>query len=473
MSLTIKKQLLLLCGSFLIVLLSVSAISFLNTNRLNSQFDNVADVQLPAVRYMTLADMMHDGLRSVALAALLAAESKDTKNLEAAAEEVKEKSAAFKKYLSELEKLPLNESTKKAIADAKPDMEQYIAQTEKIVNLSSQAGYEQAKAGLAEFDPAFKALEGKMEVLGELIEKDAESAHSSGTFFRDLNIFVSGFGILLCFIVAYWVSQSLLKRMSGFSAKIQEAGDLLENGSRELSSASASLASGATQSAASLEETVASLEELSSMVKLNSQNAQKASELSKQSLDDSKVSSDSVGKLVGSMTSLKDSSAKMEEIIQVIDDIAFQTNLLALNASVEAARAGEMGKGFAVVADAVRSLAQRSAGSAKDISDLIKENISRIHDSGEFARESGDLIGKVFDSAKTVNTLNNEISHASSEQAQGITQIGAAMGKVDQSSQANAQVAQEVAKNSEQMSGLSQNMQALVKELNALIGVKE
>lgn len=472
MSFTLKKQLLLLCGSFLVILMSVAGISYLNSAQLTKQFDNVADVQLPAVRYMTLADMMHDGLRSVALAALVAAESKDQATLKATIDEAKEKAEEFEKYLSELEKLSLNGATKSAIAAAKPDMEKYIQQTHKIVGLASSAGYTEAKAYLAEFDTAFKSLETKMEALGELIEADAATAHSSGNFFRDLNLAVSGFGILFCMVLGYIVTKNLMTKMMGFALRIQEAGDSLEHASSELSQASNSLATGATQSAASLEETVASLEELSSMVNLNSQNAKSASELSKASLDQSQVGAESVTKLVHSMDSLKESSSKMEEIIKVIDDIAFQTNLLALNASVEAARAGEMGKGFAVVADAVRSLAQRSANSAKDISNLIKDSVERIQQSGSIAGESGELINKVFASSKTVNTLNNEISHASSEQAQGITQIGAAMSKVDQSSQTNAQVAQEVAKNSEQMSGLSQGMQVLVKELNALIGAK-
>jgi methyl-accepting chemotaxis protein len=214
---------------------------------------------------------------------------------------------------------------------------------------------------------------------------------------------------------------------------------------------------------------VASLEELSSMVTLNSENAKKASNLSKESLENSRRGAESVKKLTTSMSALKDSSRKMEEVIQVIDDIAFQTNLLALNASVEAARAGEQGKGFAVVADAVRTLAQKSADSAKDISSMIQESVDRINEGGQIAAESGKIIEGFLAAVTAVNEINSDISHASQEQAQGISQINQAMNNVDQASQTNAQVAQEVASNSDKMAELSGGMQNLAGELKKYI----
>ncbi len=154
--------------------------------------------------------------------------------------------------------------------------------------------------------------------------------------------------------------------MTGFAERIEGAGDSLEKTSTHLSKASQDLAGGASESAASLEETVASLEELSGMVKLNSDNAKSASALSSESFEVSKAGAESVQRLIGSMDALKGSAVKIEEVIQVIDDIAFQTNLLALNASVEAARAGEMGKGFAVVAE------KRFAAWRKEVPNQLK-----------------------------------------------------------------------------------------------------
>lgn len=470
MQLTLKKQLILLCGGFLIVLAGVATLSFVNSTRLMDQFDNVANVQLPAVRNMTLADMMHDGLRSVVLASLVASETSDVEGLKIIKAEAQEKSEDFKKYLIALESLPMNEGTKKAIIETKPQMEQYIADTQKIVSLANTQGYKAALAELPQFNASFKILEEKMETLGELIEKDAEVAHESGSAFRTLNLIISLLGGLFCLVVGFLISVNLLRRMSGFAGRIETTGQSLDDTSNHLNKASQDLASGATQSAASLEETVASLEELSSMVKLNSENAKMASGLSSESFTASKAGAESVQKLIGSMDLLKGSAAKIEEVSQVIDDIAFQTNLLALNASVEAARAGEMGKGFAVVAEAVRSLAQRSADSAKDISKMIQESVTRIHEGSSIASQSGELLNKFLSSAQKVLDINNEIADASQEQARGLGLISEAMNKLDQSSQKNAQVAQEVAQTSDQMSNLSGSMQELVVELNELVG---
>ncbi|WP_374034592.1 methyl-accepting chemotaxis protein [Bdellovibrio bacteriovorus] len=470
MSWTLRKRLLFLCGGFIVVLMGVAVLSYVNSTTLMNQFDNVAKVQLPAVRNMTLADMMHDGLRSVVLASLLAAEGNEAENLKAIAQETEEKAGDFQRYLQALEELPLNESTRRAIVETKPEMERYIAQTRKIVGLAGTQGYRAALSELEDFNKSFKVLEEKMEELGGLIEKDAERAHQSGAGLRTLNVVVAVLGVLFCLVGGMLVTQSLVSRMTRFAANIESSGDSLDETSAHLNRASQDLAQGATQSAASLEETVASLEELSGMVKLNSENAKTASSLSAESFAASKAGAESVQKLIASMETLKESSAAIRDVSQVIDDIAFQTNLLALNASVEAARAGEMGKGFAVVADAVRGLAQRSADSAKGISKMIEESVSRIHDGSKAAAESGEQLQKFLDSAKKVLEINNEIAGASHEQSRGITLISEAMNRLDQASQKNAQVAQDVAQTSDRMSQMSHGMQGLVSELKSLVG---
>lgn len=166
------------------------------------------------------------------------------------------------------------------------------------------------------------------------------------------------------------------------------------------------------------------------------------------------------------MQDINKSSKKMEEIINVIDEIAFQTNLLALNAAVEAARAGEMGRGFAVVAEAVRSLAQRSSSAAKDISLMIKESITKIETGNRIVESSKEALGSIFNSVKEVSDLNHQISNASQEQSEGIRQISEAMNQIDSATQKNATGAQEVAVISTEVLQQSKELKGLVLQLN-------
>ncbi|WP_413587194.1 methyl-accepting chemotaxis protein [Bdellovibrio sp. HCB274] len=271
------------------------------------------------------------------------------------------------------------------------------------------------------------------------------------------------FGIL-CFIAARMSSSvaSIASRLSTSSSSVASAVE-------QLSEASNSLSQSSTEAAASLEETVAALEELTSMVQMNSDNAKQAAGLSASSRQAAETGENDIKNLITAMNEISQSSKKIEEIISVIDDIAFQTNLLALNAAVEAARAGEQGKGFAVVAEAVRALAQRSATSAKDISSLIKDSVSQIDRGSVIADESGAVLANIVSSIKKVSDLNNEIAAASSEQTTGIQQISKAMNQLDQSSQSNAASSEEIAATGGEINGLAQTAQDLTVELNKLV----
>lgn len=205
------------------------------------------------------------------------------------------------------------------------------------------------------------------------------------------------------------------------------------------------------------------------MVKLNADHAREASTLSLTSRSSAEKGESEINQLITAMTDISQSSKKIEDIINVIDDIAFQTNLLALNAAVEAARAGEQGKGFAVVADAVRNLAQRSAGAAKEIAVLIKESVSKIERGSKIADNSGTVLKEIVTSVKKVADLNNEIASASQEQANGLSQINKAMNQLDQATQGNAASAEEAASSSEQMAAQARILQDLVAELVGVV----
>lgn len=239
-----------------------------------------------------------------------------------------------------------------------------------------------------------------------------------------------------------------------------------------LSGASSELSAASTESAASLEETVASLEEFSSMIKLNAENAKSASELSNISKTAAEEGSSEINVLMKSMSEIVTSSKKMEEIISVINDIAFQTNLLALNAAVEAARAGEQGKGFAVVADAVRSLAQRSATSAKEISDLISASVEQIEQGQNVAQSSSTVLKKIVDSVNKVASLNDEIATASVEQSNGVNQISQAMNQLDHVTQSNAASSSTISSAAAELDESTENLTTTITSLANLTGLK-
>ncbi len=269
--------------------------------------------------------------------------------------------------------------------------------------------------------------------------------------------------------IAYLFAGAVSRKLGILSNSISETSAQVLSGSEQMSTASQSLASTSTEAASSLEETVSSIEELTSMVKRNADHAVEAERLSRASRESADVGEVEIKKLVDAMNEINSSSKKIEDIITVIDDIAFQTNLLALNAAVEAARAGEQGKGFAVVAEEVRNLAQRSSSAAKDITSLIKDNVTKIDSGVQIAGRGGESLRTIVTSVRKVADLNSEIASASREQSHGLEQINQAMAQLDQVTQTNAANAEVVASSAEEMAGQGMIMQETVGQLNALI----
>ncbi|VVE43258.1 Methyl-accepting chemotaxis protein II [Pandoraea eparura] len=219
----------------------------------------------------------------------------------------------------------------------------------------------------------------------------------------------------------------------------------VRNGTTAIASASGQLLAGNTdlssrteEQAASLEETASSMEELTATVRQNADNARQASQLAANASDIAGEGGRVVERAVTSMQGIAASSAKISDIIGVIDGIAFQTNILALNAAVEAARAGEQGRGFAVVAGEVRTLAQRSAAAAKEIKTLIETSVGKVEDGSAQVRDAGRTMAEIVQAVQRVTDIMGEISAASSEQSGGIEQVNTAVMQMDQVTQQNA-----------------------------------
>lgn len=225
--------------------------------------------------------------------------------------------------------------------------------------------------------------------------------------------------------------------------RIQTAASAMETSTLEIVHGNQDLSSRTEAQAASLEETAASMEELTSTVKQNAENARQANQLAVGAREVAQKGGAVVEEVVGTMNAISSSSKKMNEIIGVIDGIAFQTNILALNAAVEAARAGEQGRGFAVVASEVRALAQRSADAAKEIKVLINDSVDKISTGSSLVEQAGTTMGEIVTSVKQVTDIMGDITAASAEQTSGIEQVNITITQMDQNTQQNSTLVEE------------------------------
>lgn len=245
-------------------------------------------------------------------------------------------------------------------------------------------------------------------------------------------------------------------------SEIRSAADTISTAASEISKGNTDLSSRTEQQAASLEETASSVEELTGTVRQNADNASQANVLASQAATAAVQGGDLINKVVDTMASINNSSAKIADIIGVIDGIAFQTNILALNAAVEAARAGEQGRGFAVVASEVRTLAQRSANAAKDIKSLINDSVTTVNAGNQLVSQSGQSMQDIVTSIKRVNDFMAEIAAASAEQATSMEVVGSAINQMDDMTQQNAALVEEAAAAAESMLTQAQQLAEFV-----------
>ncbi len=259
--------------------------------------------------------------------------------------------------------------------------------------------------------------------------------------------------------------ENLIKSIKNSAQSVHTSAVEVSGGNHQLSSSTQEMAS-------SLEETAASVEEITSSIKETSSVASETAEEIKRTANEAEKGSKMLGEMAVAMKDVGESGEKIKEIVNVVNEIAFQTNLLALNAAVEAARAGEEGKGFAVVAGEVRSLAGRSSDAASEIKKLVENNDINISRANELSKKTTDTLMKVVTNIQEATVSVSDIEQRAKEQASGIEQINGAVMQMDEVTQRNASLVEELASSAEDMSHVSDSLSRDVEQFRVSGGIE-
>ena len=242
--------------------------------------------------------------------------------------------------------------------------------------------------------------------------------------------------------------------------RVRHSARELHTTSAEIATAAHDLSSRTEATAAALEEQSSTMAQIGATVGNAASQAQTAASFAADNAAVAEKGGQVIAQVVTTMNDIQTSSAKINDIIGVIDGIAFQTNILALNAAVEAARAGEAGRGFAVVASEVRSLAQRSAGAAREIKGLITASVEKVQSGTRVVESAGHTMQEVVTNAKQINQYLGDIAHSAREQAQGVQQVGQSIHELDQSTQQNAALVEETTSAADSLRHQADGLQA-------------
>ncbi|TXH90607.1 MAG: HAMP domain-containing protein [Rhodoferax sp.] len=498
----LRSQILALGGVGIVMAALVGGVGLINTLRISSAFDSSITSNL-ALSKSQEVDMMHDAIRGDVLLSIFSSQKFDDKGMDAAEKDLQAHVQVLRKNMDDIQALPIPEETKAMAAKSAPLIQAYVESAQKVVSLARK-DLASADGAMPAFRESFKALESALEAqsdeIAQVATRYSEETHARAD--RAMWLVITGLLVATSALMAFslWLARhlaqplasavqvadkiaqgelnatinpqgsdetvQLLNAMARMQTSFSDLVHSVQSNAQNVAMASTEIAQGnndlsarTEQQAAALEETSASMSELGSTVNQNADSARQANQLATTASSVAVQGGEVVGRVVETMKDINASSQKIADIISVIDGIAFQTNILALNAAVEAARAGEQGRGFAVVASEVRALAGRSAEAAKEIKTLITASVEKVEHGTTLVDQAGSTMTEVVNSIKRVTDIMGEISAASNEQSLGVSQVGEAIGQMDQTTQQNAALVEEMAAAA---SSLKQQAQELV-----------
>jgi len=493
-NITLRSKLLMLSLAGLASSILMALLGFLALTSAGKTEGFLAEQSVPSLVLISHINDAANNIRQMELSLALALTAKDVATDEA---RLKGYDASFTQQMGKYEKNIDSEDERKLFQEVARSFQSYRSGAELTLTGAKAADYsaqdELRQRARIDSGKAFDALSGALAKLIGYNQKDVEGAHGNAvSSSKSAKLGLVGLSVVVAIgllVFGAWMTRGLLRQFGGEPGTAVEVaravakGDLslpirlapgdqqsvmaslkdmqtslgntvmqvrrnaegVATASAEISQGNNDLSARTEQQASALEETAASMEELSSTVKQNADNARQANQLAQSASTVAVRGGEVVGQVVETMKGINDSSKKIADIISVIDGIAFQTNILALNAAVEAARAGEQGRGFAVVASEVRSLAGRSADAAKEIKALISASVDRVEQGSALVDQAGVTMQEVVSSIRRVTDIMGEISAASSEQSQGVAQVGEAVTQMDQATQQNAALVEESA----------------------------
>ncbi|WP_273035811.1 methyl-accepting chemotaxis protein [Massilia timonae] len=487
-NLNIGKRLALGYGVICAMLVVMIVMSNAMLGRINAGTDEIVHGRMPRI---ALTNQMQAEINDIAIALRNMLLSTDAADHERQVRDIMASRAAMDDILAKLKDALHNPQALALLDQMRNETAQYKTGQDAIIRHVAAGDVEAARTLLSEeLRPLLVRLKGATREQTALQNEIADAAaRDAQATYRNTSALMWGLGaaaLVLAALVAWWITRSITRPLGralevantvaagDLTSRIEvttrdETGQLLQAlktmneslartvgtvrvgtdtiavAAGQVAVGSQDLSSRTEQQASALEEAASSMEELTSTVRQNADNARQANVLADAASNVAARGGAVIEQVVGTMDAINASSARINDIIGVIDGIAFQTNILALNAAVEAARAGEQGRGFAVVATEVRNLAQRSAAAAKEIKGLIGDSSGKVADGSRLVAEAGATMQEIVESVRRVTDIMAEISAASQEQTAGIEQINGAVAQMDEGTQQNAALVEEAA----------------------------